>query len=78
MPEPAVRVQQDWKGHWGVQVKWPKSGPWTRTLIFPRWCWHGPLGNRTARWPDRVGADAFAKLLTDTIADVVIRSNPDA
>lgn len=65
---PVVRVRRDRRGLWGVQVKWPRTGPWTRHMLFPRFAWHGPFGNPRARWEKRSSAEIFAGVLLDGIA----------
>lgn len=74
IPVPQVRIRKDWRGRWGVQVKWPRSGPWHRTLRFPRWCWHGPFGRSDQRWPSAQGALDFAVLLENLILRFCLRS----
>jgi hypothetical protein len=64
---PKVRIRRDWRGRWGVQVKWPRSGPWPRWLLFPRFVWHGPFGIASYRWAKADGAKVFAELVQDTI-----------
>jgi hypothetical protein len=69
MIAPEVKVARDGK-MWGVKVKWPRTGPWKRTLLFPRFVWHGPLGMDDCRWTDRHAADAFANMLRQEIERV--------
>ena len=68
MDAPPVRVKRDWRGRWGVQVKWPRSGPWARLLLFPRFVWHGPFGDASRRWTHEENALVFAELVRDLMA----------
>lgn len=70
IPRPETKVVKSWRG-WGVKVRWPRSGPWARTMLFPRYVWHGPFGNGRVRWPTREGAEGCRDALEKIIADVV-------
>lgn len=73
MDRPAFRVHKDWRGRFGVQAMWPKSGPWAKHQWWPRWVWHGPFGNEKKRWPSVDGAQAFVRVCEDTVAKVDTR-----
>lgn len=61
MDRPIFKVVQNGK-KWGVKVKWPRSGPWSRTMLFPRYVWHGPLGNK--HWRYDTVTDAISAMNT--------------
>ena len=43
MTRPSFRIKRR-KNGWGIQVKWPRNGPWTHYQIWPHWVWWGPFG----------------------------------
>lgn len=71
---PETKIVRRGRG-WGVKVRWPRTGPWTRTMLVPRFAWHGPCGNNSARWPDLDGATAWRDLLETVISDVLDRAS---
>lgn len=62
MNVPVAIVAKDRRGRWGVKVKWPRSGSWTRTMPFwPRFVWHGPFGDTSWRGENWADAKWFAE-----------------
>lgn len=70
MGRPVVKVFKTGK-KWGVKVKWPRSGPWARTMLFPRFAWHGPYGCKQWRWDNNEGAVAFAEIVKSLVRDIL-------
>lgn len=70
---PQVKVVRCGKKY-GVKVKWPRNGPWTRTLLFPRFVWHGPFGNTSYRWDQSTGAISFANLCEQHFNEAALRA----
>ena len=70
IPVPKVRVARSLRG-WGVKVRWPRTGPWARTMLFPRFVWHGPFGNGRTRWPTRQGAETCQEILEKLIDEQI-------
>jgi len=73
---PMVRAHKDWRGRWGVQVKWPRTGPWAKLQKRPRWVWHGPFGFNKTRWPDQAAAESAADSFRYVIAKRAANLNP--
>ena len=70
--KPEVRAHQDWRGRWGVQIRWPGSGPWARHQLWPRWVWHGPWGDGTFRYDSKANAQIAATVFANLIEEVAI------
>jgi len=77
VPRPETKVVKSWRG-WGVKVRWPRSGPWSRTMVIPRYVWHGPFGNSSTRWPTREGAETCRDILEKLIADILTKNGETA
>jgi len=70
MDRPLIKVVKDGK-KWGVKVKWPRRGPFARTMLFPRYVWHGPFGNKHARWDTNNEAISVMNTLELQILDIL-------
>jgi hypothetical protein len=74
LDKPEIRAHQDWRGRWGVQIRWPATGPWTRHQLWPRWAWHGPFGNGAFRYDSKVNAEAAAEAFAISIGAAIARA----
>jgi hypothetical protein len=67
---PEFKVVRDGK-KWGVKVRWPRSGPFARKMLFPRFVWYGPYGDKDARWATEDAATRFMSKLDMQIFEIL-------